>query len=254
MEFFYDQFLKLKNNVLIIIVIMLLVVINDFGLYYIMKPKNITNDNKNNQIALTNFDDKKVEEVEEVKFKVDVKGEVKKPGVYEVSSLMNVSDVIGMAGGLTKKATTSTINLSKQLHDQMVIIVPNKDEIKKSVVTSTANCNLKEKVSSNDQNVVSNIKNDVLITQEDLNNSADLSDTSNDKTVGDDLITSSNTLISINNASLSELMNIPGIGESKAKKIIEYRENNCFNTIEDIKNVSGIGDSVFEKIKNYITI
>jgi len=254
MEFFYDQFLKLKNNVLIIIVIMLLVAINDFGLYYIMKQKNITNDNKNNQIALTNFDDKKVEEVEEVKFKVDVKGEVKKPGVYEVSSLMNVSDVISMAGGLTKKATTSTINLSKQLHDQMVIIVPNKDEIKESVVTPTANCNLKEKVSSNDQNAVSNIKNDVLITQEDLNNGADLSDTSNDKTVGDDLITSSNTLISINNASLSELMNIPGIGESKAKKIIEYRENNCFNTIEDIKNVSGIGDSVFEKIKNYITI
>ena len=47
-------------------------------------------------------------------------------------------------------------------------------------------------------------------------------------------------------------MTLTGIGESKADKIIEYRKNNKFNTIEDIKNISGIGDSIFEKIKDNI--
>ena len=58
-----------------------------------------------------------------------------------------------------------------------------------------------------------------------------------------------NKLININTASLD------GIGESKAKSIISYREEHgLFNKVEDIKNVSGIGESLFEKIKIYITV
>ena len=61
--------------------------------------------------------------------------------------------------------------------------------------------------------------------------------------------------ISINTASISELTKIKGIGESKAKKIIEYRkEFGKFKTIEDIKNVSGIGNATFEKIKDSIKV
>ena len=44
------------------------------------------------------------------------------------------------------------------------------------------------------------------------------------------------------------------IGEAKAKKIIEYRDQNgLFKTIEDIKNVPGIGENIFAQIKDYIT-
>ena len=61
--------------------------------------------------------------------------------------------------------------------------------------------------------------------------------------------------ISINNASLEELMTLSGIGEAKAKSIIEYREQNGgFNSIEDIKNVTGIGDALFDQIKENITL
>ena len=49
-------------------------------------------------------------------------------------------------------------------------------------------------------------------------------------------------------------MLLPGIGETKATAIIEYREKNGFQSIEDLKKVSGIGDSTFEKIKDYLTM
>ena len=62
-------------------------------------------------------------------------------------------------------------------------------------------------------------------------------------------------LININTASLEELTKINGIGEVKAKSIIEYREENgSFKSIEEIKNIKGIGEKTFEKLKDSITI
>jgi competence protein ComEA len=61
-------------------------------------------------------------------------------------------------------------------------------------------------------------------------------------------------LVNINIASLEELLSLTGIGESKAKAIIEYRKDNRFDVIEDIMKVSGIGQSVFDKIKEDITV
>ena len=50
-------------------------------------------------------------------------------------------------------------------------------------------------------------------------------------------------------------MNLTGIGEAKAKAIVEYREKNGnFKKIEDIMSVSGIGQALFDKIKDNITI
>lgn len=55
--------------------------------------------------------------------------------------------------------------------------------------------------------------------------------------------------VNINTASKSELMELPGIGEGKAKAIIDYRTKSQFKTIDEIKNVSGIGDKIYESIK-----
>ena len=61
--------------------------------------------------------------------------------------------------------------------------------------------------------------------------------------------------MNINESSIEELTTISGIGESKAKAIIEYRTaNGPFKSVEEIKNVSGIGDKLYDKIKAYITI
>jgi len=62
-------------------------------------------------------------------------------------------------------------------------------------------------------------------------------------------------LININNATMSELETLKGIGPSTASAIIEYRENiKEFEKIEDIMNVSGIGEATFNSIKNDITV
>lgn len=61
-------------------------------------------------------------------------------------------------------------------------------------------------------------------------------------------------LIDLNTASLEELKTLPGIGDSKASAIIEYRKNTPFETIEDIMNVSGIKENSFQKIKDMIKV
>lgn len=61
-------------------------------------------------------------------------------------------------------------------------------------------------------------------------------------------------LININTASINDLMSLPGIGEVYAKRIIDYRNDKPFGSVEEIKNIQGIGDKTFEKIKELITI
>ena len=65
----------------------------------------------------------------------------------------------------------------------------------------------------------------------------------------------SSNLVNINQADENELMTLPGVGESKAASIIEYRnKNGNFTKIEDIMKITGIKEGVFNKIKDKITI
>ena len=74
--------------------------------------------------------------------------------------------------------------------------------------------------------------------------------------VGEEMQTESDKegKININKASKEELMTLPGVGESRAESIIQYREENgAFRSVEDIMQVSGIKEGLFEKIKDMIT-
>lgn len=61
-------------------------------------------------------------------------------------------------------------------------------------------------------------------------------------------------MVNINTANAEELMKLKGVGEKIAAKIIEYREECPFESIEDIMNVSGIGEKKFEDIKDMICV
>jgi len=65
----------------------------------------------------------------------------------------------------------------------------------------------------------------------------------------------SKALININTADSTALQELPGIGESKAQAIIDFRETDGpFSTVDDLKNVSGIGDKTFEKLSPLIVV
>lgn len=175
-------------------------------------------------------------------FYVDIKGAVVNPGVYQLDEGSRVIDVINLAGGLNPKADTSNLNLSKKIIDEMYIIVYTKTEL----------TNYKKSLES--QNKVECPTFECICP--DSNNDACISKSEEKKenSVSENKL-STNSKVSINNATKEELMTLTGVGESKANAIINYRkENGNFEKIEDIKNVSGIGDSMFQKIKDNITL
>ena len=62
-------------------------------------------------------------------------------------------------------------------------------------------------------------------------------------------------LVNINTAGLDELKTLDGIGEKKARAIIDYRnEYGPFTAIEEITAVEGVGSGIFEKIKDNICV
>ena len=186
-------------------------------------------------------------------YSVDIKGEVRKPGVYTLKKGKRVIDVVKTAGGFTLEADTSANNLSMKITDEMVIIIYSKDEITHNIRTKEKEKKLSEKCKNE------KIVNDSCIEVKNNETSKEKENKTNDKnkeekeTKTNSTSETENKLISINTATKEELLTLPGIGESKADAIIEYRNNKKFETIEEIKEVSGIGDALFEKIKDHIT-
>lgn len=61
--------------------------------------------------------------------------------------------------------------------------------------------------------------------------------------------------VNINTSSIAQLVLLKGIGESKAKAIVEYRETNGkFKVIGDLSNVKGIGPKIVEKNSKFLSL
>lgn len=237
---FVRKYIKIISLVVIVIFIVFLVVLK------IYLNNNANREREREQIVEDEVILKEeLEEVETVSnVSVDIKGAVAYPGVYEIEDDKKVIDVVTKAGGLTEDADTSMINLAKKVSNEMVIIIYTKEEVEKY---------------SKEEEIVKVIDKECVcpkITNDACINSAnnDSNDSKKEDTT-DKGNAVTNAKINLNSASLEELQTLTGIGESKAKAIIDYRnEHGKFSNIEEIKEVSGIGESLYEKIKEDITV
>lgn len=236
------------NRIIIlrVITIILLFLLLSVIIYKKSTKQNIST---NNEVSLlsNNIEEKKVEDKIEVNMiSVDIKGAVSKPGVYTLREGSIVDDVIKLAGGVNKNANTKEINLSKKLKDEMVIVIYTNSEIQEFK-------NKKEESNKKEECICDTDINEACF-KESYTNSYDYNSSYYSESKISEESESLTSLININTASLDKLLTLPGVGESKAKAIIEYRKENRFEVIEDIMKVSGIGQSVFDKIKEIITV
>lgn len=180
--------------------------------------KSSGNNSKNSGTKKDNSDIKNKEttiSAQEKTITVEIKGEVKKPDVYMLNENAIVKELIEAAGGLTENAELSNINRAKKLQNHELICIANKNDINKEGKNTNAETNTNQ----NQGQGVSNKK------------------------------------VNINSATIEDLKTLNGVGDSKAKNIIEYRDKNGgFKLLEDIKNVTGIGEKMFERIKDQIEI
>ena len=164
-----------------------------------------------------NEQDQANDESKSAKIYVDISGAVKQPGVYQLSEGARLFDLLKQAGGLTEDAAIKTVNQAMIIQDQQKIIILTQAQAESLDTESINNGHLEEK--------------------------------SDEKSPKDA------EKLNINQADLTQLQQLSGIGEKKAQAIIDYRnENGSFKTIEDLAKVTGIGEKTVEKLRDSITI
>ncbi len=205
---------------------------------------------------------------------IDIKGEVNKPGFYEVEKGSRIYEVIELASGLTELADTEGVNLALVVEDQMVIVIPAKDDDKTDMIATKIYVMITGEVMNPQMYVVDEGYTLLELIRDagGLTQAADIRDLDLGKVLlsgenikiprlgeendaGDYEEDDDDGLININDATLDELMTLPGIGMVLGQRIIDYRaEFGDFLAIEDIMFVSGIKESVYEDIRDQITV
>ncbi len=166
--------------------------------------------------------------------RVYVCGAVGKPDVYCIDGDVRVTDAVDAAGGFTADAGTDYLNLAEPVKDGQKIYIPTRVEIEEALESG-------EELYGSVVNITTNAPG--------VGTNTDIAEKSADPSSG------SEGLVDINSADKSTLMTLPGIGESKADKIIAYREQNGgFSAIEDIMLVGGIKEGLFNKVKDSICV
>ena len=206
---------ELNKNQIIILAIVVIIFVTTVGIYLYKTSK----EKEDYEIEEFESIEEEIVEAENKQIIVYVTGAVKTKGVVVLKEGARILDAIESCGGETIEADLNKINLAYILSDGDKLYVPSVND--------------KEELE--------------YISKESGNNVIE-------EGAGGKM-SESKKLVNINTATKEQLIELNGIGESIAEKIVAYRhENGKFATIEDIKKVPGIGDSKFNSIKDKITV
>lgn len=201
--------MKISKEILIKIGIVILILI---AIIYNFITSNSEEIEYTNIIVNTIEVNKEMEEPETIK--VYVAGAVNTPGVIELEEGSRIEDAINLAGGITKEANLSQVNLAYKMEDGQKLYIPNINDKQIEYLTSGSGEEVVEDASKLSNNKVNINKAGV----EELG-----------------------TLQGVGEALAQRIVNY-------------REENGKFKTIEDLKNVSGIGEKKFESIKENIEV
>ena len=154
---------------------------------------------------------------DEANIKVDVRGAVRNPGVYALPPGSRLDDAIQAAGGVTDEADREAMHLSRRVSDEGYYYIAKIGETPRPPIATA------------------------------------LASTSPGGPSGSEPV--SDGVIDLNTASAELLETLPGIGEVRAKAIVDYRrQNGCFQSTPDVTKVTGIGPATYEKIRELVTV
>lgn len=167
---------------------------------------------------------------------VEVAGAVMSPGVFCLPDGSRVVDALARAGefnyeGYAYKYVSRKISLARLLDPDEKIYIPFQDDVSCETV---AFAYVDEEIEDSNDSYLG------ITEGKGSSMSGDGQDIEEEE--GDDN-SNDDQCISVNNASLEELMSIEGIGESTAQNIIDARP---FESLEELLDVSGIGQSRYE--------
>ena len=202
-----------------------------------------------------------LEQVEQSTLFVHICGEVENPGVYELPKGSRIYEAVEKAGGFTKEAAADYVNLAHLLEDGWKIEIPAAESFAQD--EHTGDEGLTEGKSSRQMGSMDKMPDGLkdkgaggifagAAADADTVMAAAPAPAFKDKlaAAGTD-----NQLGDLNTATEEELVALPGIGESRAKSIIAYREKNGgFSKIEDIMKIEGIKEGMFAKMKDKICV
>lgn len=154
---------------------------------------------------------------------IHVCGAVSNPGVYELPEGSRCFEAVQKAGGFTADAAQNYVNMAEILSDGVRLEIPTKEQAAQ--------------------------------VQKENTGKAGFGKTESAAGAGTNASAAGMAKVNINTADISQLCTLSGVGESRAKNIIAYREaHGSFQNCEDLMQVTGIKEGLYSKIKDQICV
>lgn len=161
---------------------------------------------------------------------VEIQGAVNNPGAYAFPADTRLFEALQRAGGPSSSAEIRDLNIAAPLLDGSVVTVPEQHSAESPYPATAALLNPPAYTRSG------------WLQQEGATSPVQNGNTT------------PRGCVDLNRATASELESLPGVGPKTAEKIIRYREQQPFTTVEDLRNVQGIGDTRMQTLGPLICV